>query len=66
MGWHILICTLEFKFAKLVKTARKHDRFIEDLGNGVLRRVTFWIRIGFLDFGFGHELENMPRSIGVI
>ena len=49
----------KLKIAQLVKTARKQDRFIGDLGDDIYD--VFWIGFGFFDFGFGHELEKHAK-----
>ena len=45
----------------LVNKQNKPNRVIEDLRDDLLPHV--WTEFGFLDFGFGHELEKYARSI---
>lgn len=48
----------------MVNKQTKNNRVIEDLRDDILCHV--WTEFGFLDFGFGHELEKYARSIEAV
>ena len=59
IGWHILFVHWGLKLEQLLKTARKHQRFIEDLGDDV--RVTpgfgFYLRAFYISWAHAKPSE---------